>query len=68
MASQLSPPVFQPNSVRRNFCVEELGYARTEWVGVKHSEMYYSYIAPPKPFVEKLHADQEALALSLHGL
>ena len=66
MASQLSPPVFQPNGVRRNFCVEELGYPRTDWVDVKHSEMYYSYIPPPKPFVEKLHADQEAL--SLHGL
>ena len=50
MASQLPPPVFYPGGVGCDFGGEELGYARVVRFRVKHEEMYYLYISPPKPF------------------
>lgn len=57
MASQLSPPVFHPGGVGRNFCGEELGYARMARVRLKHDEVYNLYISSPKPFAGKLHSE-----------
>ena len=63
MARQLSPPVFHPGGVGRNFGGEELGYARMARVCLKHDAVYDLYIHHQSLSRENYTVSQVGLSL-----